>query len=60
MGGTRSVVLIFLKERLSLMMGEFLAANNTWGQHLLKLVARGNAVIAELLRLKDYIPPVYR
>lgn len=42
------------------MMGEFLAANNTWGQHLLKLVARGNAVIAELLRLKDYIPPVYR
>ena len=39
---------------------EFLAENNTCGQVLLHLVSRGNAVIAELLRLKDYIPPVFK
>jgi WASH complex subunit strumpellin len=33
---------------------------NACGQNLLRLVARGNAIIAELMRLKDYIPPVYR
>ena len=29
------------------------------GQELLKLVARGSAIIAEILRLKDYIPELY-
>ncbi|XP_051156223.1 WASH complex subunit 5 isoform X2 [Leptopilina boulardi] len=41
-------------------MGDFIASNNVCGQNLLRLVSRGNAVIAELMRLKDYIPPVYR
>ncbi|XP_076166156.1 WASH complex subunit strump [Ptiloglossa arizonensis] len=40
-------------------MGDFLAANNTCGQNLLRLVSRGNAIIAELMRLKDYVPPVF-
>lgn len=39
---------------------DFLAKNNPCGQSLLQLVSRGNAVIAELLRLKDHIPPVFR
>ena len=29
------------------------------GQELLKLVSRGSAIIAEILRLKDYIPELY-
>ncbi|XP_058790000.1 WASH complex subunit 5 isoform X2 [Phymastichus coffea] len=41
-------------------MSDFAMIGNTCGQNLLRLVARGNAVIAELMRLKDYIPPVYR
>lgn len=41
-------------------MPEFLAENNVCGQTILKLVSRGNAIVAELLRLKDYIPKVYR
>lgn len=41
-------------------MGEFLATNNVCGQNLLRLVSRGNAIIAELMRLKDYVPPVFR
>lgn len=41
-------------------MADFLMMGNACGQNLLRLVARGNAVIAELMRLKDYIPPVYR
>lgn len=41
-------------------MGEFIASNNVSGQNLLRLVSRGNAVIAELMCLKDYIPSVYR
>nr|CAD7455336.1 unnamed protein product [Timema tahoe] len=41
-------------------MAEFLADNNPCGQNILRLVSRGNAIIAELLRLKDYIPPVFR
>ncbi|XP_076630517.1 WASH complex subunit strump [Colletes latitarsis] len=40
-------------------MGDFLAPNNTCGQNLLRLVSRGNAIIAELMRLKDYVPPVF-
>ncbi|XP_047110859.1 LOW QUALITY PROTEIN: WASH complex subunit 5 [Schistocerca piceifrons] len=41
-------------------MTEFLADNNPCGQTILRLVSRGNAIIAELLRLKDYVPPVFR
>lgn len=41
-------------------MPEFLAENNECGQTILRLVSRGNAIIAELLRLKDYIPQVYK
>jgi WASH complex subunit strumpellin len=41
-------------------MAEFLAEDNPCGQSILRLVSRGNAIIAELLRLKDYIPPVFR
>lgn len=41
-------------------MGDFLATNNICGQNLLRLVSRGNAIIAELMRLKDYVPPVFR
>ncbi len=39
---------------------DFLAKNNQCGQTLLSLVARGNAVIAELLRLSSFIPTVFR
>ena len=38
---------------------DFLAENNACGQTLLRLVAKGNATVAELLRLKDVIPAVY-
>ncbi|EEZ99542.1 WASH complex subunit strumpellin homolog-like Protein [Tribolium castaneum] len=41
-------------------MPDFLAENNICGQTILQLVSRGNAIIAELLRLKDYIPQTYR
>lgn len=41
-------------------MTEFLAENNACGQNLLRIVSMGNSIIAELLRLKDYIPDVYR
>ncbi|XP_047367322.1 WASH complex subunit 5 isoform X2 [Vespa velutina] len=40
-------------------MGDFLAINNVGGQTLLRLVSRGNAIIAELMRLKDYVPPIF-
>ena len=39
---------------------DFLAEENICGQTVLKLVSRGNAIIAELLRLSDFIPPVFR
>ena len=39
---------------------DFLAENNSCGQTILKLVSRGNSIIAELLRLKDVIPNVYK
>ena len=42
------------------MSGDFLAENNQCGQTLLRLVARGNAIIAELFRLSDYIPTAFR
>lgn len=41
-------------------MAEFLAENNICGQHLLQIVAVGNAIIAEISRLKDYIPEIFR
>ena len=43
-------------------MVNFIAENNLCGQTLLKLklVSRGNAIIAELLRLSDFIPPEFR
>lgn len=41
-------------------MADFLADNNACGQTLLKLVSRGNAIIAELLRLSDFVPPVFK
>jgi WASH complex subunit strumpellin len=42
------------------MSADFLAENNQCGQALLRLVARGNAIIAELFRLSDYIPAAFR
>lgn len=39
---------------------EFLAEDNICGQNLLQIVAIGNAIIAEILRLKDYIPDVFK
>ncbi|XP_074640557.1 WASH complex subunit 5-like isoform X2 [Tubulanus polymorphus] len=39
---------------------DFLAENNPCGQNILRLVSRGNAIIAELLRLSDFIPPVFK
>lgn len=41
-------------------MSDFLTFNNICAQNLLRLVSRGNAIIAELMRLKDYVPPVFR
>lgn len=39
---------------------DFLAENNPCGQTLLRLVSRGNAIIAEILRLSEFIPPAYQ
>uniref|UniRef100_A0A3B3U3F6 WASH complex subunit 5 n=1 Tax=Poecilia latipinna TaxID=48699 RepID=A0A3B3U3F6_9TELE len=41
-------------------MVDFLADNNQCGQAILRIVSRGNAIIAELLRLSDFIPAVFR
>ena len=41
-------------------MVDFLADNNICGQTILRLVSRGNAIIAELLRLSDFIPAVFK
>ena len=41
-------------------MVDFLAENNLCGQTLLKLASRGNAIIAALLRLSNFIPPEFR
>lgn len=38
----------------------FLADTNVCGQTLLRIVCRGNAIIAEMLRLAKHIPPVFR
>jgi hypothetical protein len=39
---------------------EFLAENNLCGQTILHLTSLGNALIGEILRLKDFIPEIYR
>lgn len=39
---------------------QFLDEQNLAGQSLLRLVARANAIIAELLRLSAHIPPVFK
>ena len=41
-------------------MLDFLAENNLCGQTILRLASRGNAIIAEVLRLSDFIPPVFK
>ena len=41
------------------MSNDFFAENNICGQTILRLVSRGNAVIAELFRLSDFIPPPF-
>lgn len=41
-------------------MIEFLAEDNLCGQTLLNIVAVGNAIVAEILRIKDYIPELFR
>jgi WASH complex subunit strumpellin len=38
---------------------DFLSETNHCGQTLLRLVSRGNAIIAELLRLSNHIPNVF-
>eukprot|EP00035_Acanthoeca_spectabilis_P022186 m.442450 g.442450 ORF g.442450 m.442450 type:complete len:1163 (-) comp18809_c0_seq1:1689-5177(-) len=38
---------------------DFLDPKNQCGQTMLRLVSRGNAIIAELLRLSDYIPAIF-
>jgi hypothetical protein len=38
---------------------EFLDASNDCGQALLKLVAAGSSIIAELQRLSNHIPDVF-
>ena len=40
-------------------MSDFLAENSLCGQAILRLTSRGNAIIAELLRLADFIPPFF-
>lgn len=42
------------------MAQDFLSPDNNCGQTILKLVSRGNAIIAELLRLSQFIPPVFK
>ncbi|XP_054840736.1 WASH complex subunit 5 [Eublepharis macularius] len=41
-------------------MLDFLAENNLCGQAILRIVSCGNAIIAELLRLSEFIPGVFR
>jgi WASH complex subunit strumpellin len=38
---------------------EFLDPNNDCGQTILKIVASGSAIMAELLRLSNHIPEVF-
>ncbi|KAH8408087.1 hypothetical protein KR222_003047 [Zaprionus bogoriensis] len=41
-------------------MSEFLSENNACGQNLLNIVSVGNSIVAEILRLKDFVPSIYR
>ena len=41
-------------------MTDLMDTNNACGQNLLRLVSRGNAIIAELLRLSDVVPPIIK
>ncbi|XP_028609672.1 WASH complex subunit 5 isoform X1 [Grammomys surdaster] len=41
------------------MMLDFLAENNLCGQAILRIVSCGNAIIAEVLRLSEFIPAVF-
>ncbi|CAL8094255.1 unnamed protein product [Orchesella dallaii] len=41
-------------------MTDFLADNNLCGQTILKIVSRGNGILADILRLKDTVPPIFR
>lgn len=43
-----------------MMAEDFLAENNLCGQTLLRLVSRAHAIIAEFLRLKDFIPQIFQ
>lgn len=56
---SRIVPLDVFPESVTSMM-DFLAENNLCGQAVLRIVSRGNAIIAELLRLSDFIPAVFR
>lgn len=38
---------------------DFLDEQNLCGQYILRLVSRGSAIIAELLRLSKNIPPCF-
>ncbi|XP_063828213.1 WASH complex subunit 5 isoform X1 [Ostrinia nubilalis] len=40
-------------------MRAFMAEDNLCAQNLLKLVSHGNAIVAEILRLKDHHPTIY-
>lgn len=40
-------------------MLDFLAENNLCGQAILRIVSCGNAIIAEVLRLSEFIPAVF-
>lgn len=48
------------KKLLTEMAAEFIAKDNICGQNLLQIVAAGNAIIAEVCRLKDHIPEVFQ
>ena len=41
-------------------MADFLDKNNLCGQTALRLVSRAHATIAEILRLKDFIPSIFQ
>lgn len=56
----RQLFFFFVFDLRSEEMSDFLAANNPCGQNLLQLVATGNAIIAELLRLADFVPPLFK
>lgn len=40
-------------------MKAFMSEDNLCAQNLLKLVSHGNAIVAEILRLKDHKPTAY-